>query len=68
LAKEFTNNVPELKFNLIKIFSFFIKYKKLLKKIINNIKKFILKSIKTKLILLKISKNIKPENIQSEII
>jgi len=51
--------VPELKFNLAKIFSFFLKYKKLLKQAINNIKQLISKLIRAKSKLLRISEAIK---------
>ena len=49
----------ELKFSLAEIFSFFLKYKKLLEGAINNIKQLISKLIKAKSKLPKISEAIK---------
>jgi len=51
--------VLKLKFSLIKIISFLLKYKKLLKEAINNIKQLISKLIRAKLKLLKISEDAK---------
>jgi hypothetical protein len=53
--------VPELKFNLIEIISFLLKYKKLPEEAINNVKQLTSKPIKVKLKLLRIFEN-KPEN------
>jgi hypothetical protein len=62
LVKEFTSNIPELKFSPIEIFSFLLEYRKLPEEAIGNIEKLILKPIKAKLILLRISKDIKPKD------
>jgi hypothetical protein len=51
--------VLKLKFSLIKTISFLLKYKKLLKEAINNIKQLTLKLIKVKLKPLRIFKDIK---------
>jgi hypothetical protein len=55
--------VLKLKFNLIKIFSFLLKYKKSLKEAIYNVEQLILKLIKVKSKLLKILKDIKLKDI-----
>jgi len=60
--------VPELKFSLAEIFSFFLKYRKLSEEVIHNVEQFILKSIGVKSKLLEISEDIKFEDIQFEII
>jgi len=62
LVKEFTNNILELKFSPIEIFSFFLEYRKSLEEAINNIEKLILKLIKVKLKRLRISENTKPKD------
>jgi hypothetical protein len=67
LIKEFIIKVPELKFSPIEIFSFLLKYKKLPEEVIYNIEQLISKLIKVKSKLLKILKDIKLEDIQSEI-
>jgi orotidine-5'-phosphate decarboxylase len=55
--------VLKLKFSLAKIFSFLLKYKKLLKEAIYNVEQLILKLIKAKSKLLEILEDIKLKDI-----
>jgi hypothetical protein len=54
--------VLELKFSLVEIFLFLLKYKELLKEAINNIKQLILKPIKVKSKSLRIFKDANPKD------
>jgi hypothetical protein len=54
--------VPELKFSPIEIFSFLLEHRKLLEEAISNIEKLILKPIKVKSTLLRISEDTKPKD------
>jgi chaperone BCS1 len=67
LVKEFTGNIPELKFSPAEIFSFLLEYRKLPEKAIGNIEKLVSKPIKAKSKPPRISEDTKPEDTRPEI-
>jgi hypothetical protein len=66
LAKEFTGNIPELKFSPAEIFSFLIEYRKLPEEAIGNIEQLISKPIGVKSKSPAVSEDIKPEDTLPE--
>ena len=67
LAKEFTSNVPELKFSAAEIFLFLIEHRKSPEEAISNIEKLISKPIEAKSKPPRISEDAKPKDTQPKI-
>jgi chaperone BCS1 len=67
LAKEFTSNVPELKFSPAEIFSFLLEHRKSPEEAISNVEKLISKPIEVKSKPPRISEDTKPEDTRPKI-